>query len=45
MKLELTRRETLLLLFFLSLLVLGATIHLFRAGADWTQPVEALRNK
>jgi len=45
MKLELTPRETRLILFFLSLLVLGATIQLVRSGADWTRPVEALRDK
>jgi hypothetical protein len=38
MKLELTRREKIILLFLLSLLALGATIHLIRCGARWNQP-------
>ena len=42
MKLELTRRERVLIIFFLSLLVLGATIHLIRTGGSWTQPAETV---
>jgi hypothetical protein len=41
MKLELTRREKIILLFLLSLLTLGATIHVIRSGAHWNQPSPA----
>jgi hypothetical protein len=37
MKLELTKREKILIVFFLSLLLLGATIRVIRSGTIWRQ--------
>ncbi|MDD5261714.1 MAG: hypothetical protein PHD76_07680 [Methylacidiphilales bacterium] len=45
MKLELTRREAVIVIFLLSLLVLGATIHLIRTGADWNKPPGLMQKK
>jgi hypothetical protein len=45
MKFELTRREKIIVVFFLSLLALGATIYLIRTGADWSHPPVAAADK
>ena len=44
MKIELTKREMLIVVFLLSLLVLGATINFIRGGGNWTQhPIPLLQ--
>jgi hypothetical protein len=40
-----TKREKILVVFFLSLLVLGATIHLVRSGASWSKPAGTVAEK
>lgn len=41
MKLELTRRECLIVIFLLALLMIGSTVYVVRNHTSWLRPIES----